>query len=484
MANTEEPRKGHIWRCLDCQCSLRSETLGLRCTGCGKHYPEIAGVSILVSDPIGYLRSEIASLMRSSQDAQKRKDRLDRIERDGRVLPSVSLTRHRDVIDAEIARANMFLTLVEPVAKRLEASTNGADEPSDEKRLSIRRSGWASDALFPYLLRDWTNTSEAGALESVIGAALEEVFPDASAKSIVLAGCGAGGLLAGISPKFDRVLGFDLNLPILQAVRHLLDGNSLDVALPRCMNKLGRVSLRGRDAASDSPQIALLAMDAFDTAFVDGSIDCVITSFLLDLIPSPRKLADEIHRILCSNGIWINYGPSGPVNAFWRFDQVESVAFFESAGFTVVRADASRSTYLDLSRDCPSWSFQNHMCYLISARKTRPIGEQPVTAKPFPTELLQIVPQHLPAANLIHRQSLGKEQTRTILLRHERTPGRMESLEIDGHVARIMALVDGKRTVREIADMLNQEMPGEPVDGIIREFERFFKQGLLTWRDG
>jgi hypothetical protein len=60
----------------------------------------------------------------------------------------------------------------------------------------------------------------------------------------------------------------------------------------------------------------------------------------------------------------------------------------------------------------------------------------------------------------------------------------MESLEIDGHVARIMALVDGKRTVREIADMLNQEMPGEPVDGIIREFERFFKQGLLTWRDG
>src|SRR5207253_4183256 len=84
----------------------------------------------------------------------------------------------------------------------------------------------------------------------------------------------------------------------------------------------------------------------------------------------PRRLASEIHRILCDDGVWINYGPSGPLQAFFRFDQTESAAFLDAAGFTVIGAEAYRTTYLDLSRDFPSWSFQNHVCYLTSARKT------------------------------------------------------------------------------------------------------------------
>ena len=59
----------------------------------------------------------------------------------------------------------------------------------------------------------------------------------------------------------------------------------------------------------------LAAMDAFDTVFADGSVDCVVTAFLLDLIPEPRRLADEIHRILRDKGVWINHGPSGPLSA-------------------------------------------------------------------------------------------------------------------------------------------------------------------------
>ena len=89
----------------------------------------------------------------------------------------------------------------------------------------------------------------------------------------------------------------------------------------------------------------------FDTAFTHDSVDCVVTCFLIDLIPYLRKLADEIHRILSPNGIWINYGPSGPLRALWRFDQSEGGAFLEASGFQVVQASAHRATYLDLSRD-------------------------------------------------------------------------------------------------------------------------------------
>jgi SAM-dependent methyltransferase len=381
------------------------------------------------------------------------------------------------VIDAEIARAETFLALLEPAAKALEALADSAEES-----LGVRRSGWTFEALFPYLLRDWTNTSELEAANSAIGAALKHAFPDPSGKSVAFAGCGAGGLLAEISLDFEHVLGFDLSLPILAAARHLLDGKSLDLALPLSINKLGRITLRKRNPAPASSHIELLAMDVFDTAFADGSIDCVVTAFLIDLIPDPRRLADEIHRILSANGVWINYGPSGPLKALWRFDQAECAAFFEAAGFSIVQAEAYRTTYLDLSRDCPSWSFQNHMCYLTSARKTSQGGEKPRVAAPSPAELPDIIPQHFPDANLIERQALGAEQTRTILLRHERLPGRAESLKIGSDTARIMALVDGKKTVHEIADLLKESPPAQPVEETIRAFGRYFNQGLLSWR--
>ena len=375
MVTAIETGKDRIWRCLHCRGPLASDPLGLSCHGCGKRYPVVGGIPILVGEPARYLHSEIILLACASRDARVRRDLLEGTGRD-QGLPEVSLARHRDVLDATIARAETLLVLLEPAAKALQALPDAAGES-----LGAWRSSWEFNSLFPYLARDWTNTSELEAMNSTIGAALREVFPDPSGKSVVFAGCGAGGLLAETSSDFERVLGFDLALPLLATARHLLDGKSLDLPLPRAIIESGRISLRKRDPAAATSHVELLAMDALDTAFVDGSIDCVVTSFLMDLIPDPRKLADEIHRILSNNGVWINYGPSGPVGARWRFDQTETAAFFEATGFTAIRSEAHRTTYLDLSRDCPRWPFRSHICYLTSARKTGRRGERPSAAK-------------------------------------------------------------------------------------------------------
>jgi SAM-dependent methyltransferase len=228
------------------------------------------------------------------------------------------------------------------------------------------------------------------------------------------------------------------------------------------------------------PRRMLVAMDAFDTAFADGAVDCVITSFLIDLIPDPRKLADEIHRMLRPNGVWINYGPSGPLRALWRFDQSEGAAFFEGRGFRVVRADAHRATYLDLSRDCPTWSFQNHICYLTSMRKTGQSGEKQRVA-PDLAGLPQIIPEHFPAAILVRRERLDEEGKQTLQLRHERKPGVTETLDIGADTAEIIKLVDGKKTVQEIATKLSQT-GGLPIEEIVAAFGRYFSMGLLSWR--
>jgi len=474
MSTSQQLSAAWNFRCLHCRGALTSDPAGLECAGCGRQYPVVDGIPLLVSEPMDYLRSELALLNHAMHDGKRRRDLLDRGGRDTG-LTKASLDRHRDVIDAEMARATTFLALLEPAAKALEATP---DNSADAR--GARRSGWVFESLLPYLLRDWTGTAELRTANALISAALGRAFPDACGIRLVLAGCGAGGLLAEIPADFEHVIGFDLTLPVLAAARHLLDGKSIDLTVPHAINELGRLTLHNHGLQGAAR--ALVAMDAFDTAFADGSVDCVVTSFLIDLIPDPRKLADEIHRILSPNGIWINYGPSGPLRALWRFDQSEGAAFFEAGGFCVVQASAHRATYLDLSRDCPTWSFQSHMCYLTSARKMGQVSEKIKAAAPGLAELPQVIPEHFPGAILIRRERLAGEHKHSVHLRHERSPGVVENLDIGSDTARIVALVDGKRTVLEIANILQQE-PGLSVEEAISAFARYFDTGLLTWRN-
>jgi len=466
--------KDWSWRCLHCDGSLAPDASSLHCSACGRRYPALSGIPVLLRDPPGYIRSELASLTRTVDIARRRRDSLDRTGRRAG-LSEISLERHRDVIGSEIARGETFLRLLEPAAEGL------GDQQGQP--LGARRSGWTLDALLPYLLRDWTSTPELEAISARIGAALKQAFPDPSGISVVLAACGAGGLLAEIPRGFDRVLGFDLTFPVLRVARHLLDGQSLDLAMARAINQTGHITLRLPEGRPPGSVVELVAMDALDTAFADGSVACVVTSFLIDLFPEPRRLAREIHRILCDDGVWINYGPSGPLQAFFRFDQTESAAFLDAAGFTVTGAEAYRSTYLDLSRDCPSWSFRNHVCYLTSARKTGEAREKLIRRAPNAAEIPEIVPQHFPGANLVHRQNLEEEQTSITILRHDGVAGGTMSLEISSDTARVMMLVDGNRTVDEIADLFNRDATPAPKDEIVRAFSQYFEQGLLNWHD-
>jgi SAM-dependent methyltransferase len=472
-----EARQGWAWRCLQCRGALASDGSGLHCPDCGKQYPVISGIPILMREPSEYLRSELAALRRASREARHRREGLELLKSDAG-LPDVSTDRHRDIVDAEIARAEAFLALLEPAVS--------AQADASRQSPGARSPGWTLEALVPFLLRDWTNTSELDGIRDRVAAALGRAFTDLSGKSAVFPACGAGGLLAKLAPEFGEVVGFDLTLPALKAGRDLLDGKSFDLALPRVINEAGRVMLRGENSEAVGPHAVLAAMDAFNTAFADGSVDCVITAFLIDLIAEPLRLADEIHRILRDDGVWINWGPSGSLKALWRFDQTETAAYFEAAGFSVIGVEAFRTTHLDVSRECPFWGFHNLICYLASARKTvrktGRAGKGPSLTTAGPARLPQAVPRHFPGAQIIQRQKLGIDEMPRTVLRHERFPSRMQSIEINDETARLIALVDGKRTVSEIAEMFKGEIPGLSAADIVQAFTQYFEQGLLDWR--
>ncbi len=382
-------------------------------------------------------------------------------------LPEVTLARHRDVLDVEARQAELLLELLAP-----------ADASSQEPAcLAAERLGWSIDTLMPYLVRDWTGTAELRTASGLIGAALHLAFPDPRGRSVAYAGCGAGGLLAHVPRGFARAVGFDLALPIVAAARHLLDGAALKLPLPRTLNADGQVTLRGE--APGLP-VQLVAMDALETAFPDGSIDGAVTMFLTDILPDPCALAREVHRVLKDGGAWINYGPSGnDLRALWRFDAAEGVAFFAANGFAVEYVEARRGTNLDTSAVCPPVSFRSPICYLTVARKA---GQaRPARARPAPpaAALREIVPVHFPGARLIHRLEATDGG---IAFRHERAPGRAEEWTVGVRAARMLSLVDGKRTVGEIAHRLHRQDPAQPIEELIAGFERFFGQGLLGWR--
>jgi SAM-dependent methyltransferase len=434
----------------------------------------VAGIPLLVRDPAAYLRAERAALVQAASGAWQRRARLADTEPYAG-LPEKALERHRDVLAVEAAQAATLLSL-------LRSGDAEADSPAtDSGARHAARPGWRFETLVPYLLRDWTNASELAAASARIGAALKLALPEPRDKLVVFAGCGAGGLLAGVAPEFTRLIGFDLTLPILAAARRLLDCQTLTLALPRVLNPEGRITLARREAGSSDPRVELVAMDALDTALADGSVNCAVTVFLTDILPDPQALAAEIHRVLATDGVWINYGPSGNnLKAVWHFDETEGAAFFHAAGFLVEAAEAQRTTNLDISGVCPSISFRSAVCYLTLARKARKPEASRLSTTPQPKPLWTAVPLHFPGARMIHR--LDSSEGGSVLLQHDRIAGREESWRLSGKAARIMTLVDGKRTAGDIAGMLSRRTPPEAVEDTLRILARSLDEGLLDFR--
>jgi SAM-dependent methyltransferase len=467
-----------IYCCLRCRGPLLPTEQGLTCSQCGARYPSVNGINVLVREPIAYLRTELALLNNESDAAKQRRSMIKNIAQD-LGLSDIAIRRHHAVLDAEIARGEAFASLLDPAIRMVR------DIPESSAKLGaslgFRELGWSFQSLVSYLIRDWTNTAELQEAQAFIGALLQEAVPNPSKKTIAFAACGAAGLAASLPHAFGRVIAYDLTLPILAAARQLLDGASLDMALPSFVNAEGKVRLSGGNTGQGAPAIELAAMDAMVTAFVDGAVDYVVTSFVMDLMPDPRMLANEIHRILGEGGIWINYGPYGSQDGWWSFDETEGAQFFKEAGFEVLNSAKHRTSYLDITGTDSEATYRSHMCCATVCRKAGVGKASPAKPLPTPDELPRLIPDHFPGAHLIHQQRLGASQGRMLILRRERIRGRVESVEIDDNMAHILTLVDGKKTVAEIAALVSQRQ-ALPVSHIVQAFSRYFERKILSWR--
>lgn len=361
----------HEYECLVCRNRLRRSTDLLICPACRAQYPVIASVPILVFQPEYFLAHSMQQLQASRRLLQERAVQLETILNED-LLGKIASKRLRGVVCTQSHFLELFEKSLQPVERFLNQSCS-------KERVSVRQSqvvtddpGWQPEMLLPYMLRDWKCDKELESAVQLISTAVTKHIVKKSGASLLVSGCGAGGLLYHLATAFERAVGLDLCLPIILILRELLLGKQVNLKIFTASSRGARVvntTIR-RLANRNSQNIELIVGNSCKTAFPSASIDCVITSFLIDLVEDPRELAAEIHRLLSDRGVWINYGPSGSLDSTWYFDHVESAEFLKANGFRPLQITTHRTTHLNRRELDEFASFEEHCCYLFVAKKS------------------------------------------------------------------------------------------------------------------
>jgi SAM-dependent methyltransferase/uncharacterized protein YbaR (Trm112 family) len=241
---------------------------------CGRRYPIVDDVPIVMADPSGFVRTEILTI----------------VERD--LPPAVAQLLVEDQPDdAPYAR------LLEHVSIYLDAHWGDRAQP----RPDGPGAGFAAQAVVDRITaRASTRVSTAVEL-----------------------GCSAGRVVAALSAGADHVVGVDLHHGILRRARRLLAGERLAFAR--------RVAGRHYTVAtlSDGPRtdnVSLLCADALDPPLVPGAFDRVVALNVLDSCRSPRQLL-AVMTALCKTGGEIIV--SSPYN--WQSSILEETERFGGA---------------------------------------------------------------------------------------------------------------------------------------------------------
>jgi len=219
---------------------------------CGRRYPVIDGVPLVMASPGTFLRAEIASV----------------VERE--LAP--------EVVEALVADGPddaPYPRLVEHLAIYLDAHWGDRAEPPPDGP----GAAFASRAL----------------VDKIAARAAQPV------ELAVELGCSVGRIVAELARGADRVAGVELQFGAVRRARRMLDGEP--VAYPR--RAVGRrytaATASAGDLAVPAARRLLVCGDALDPPLIPASFDRVVALNLVDSVTSPRQLLAVVDG-LCRRG--------------------------------------------------------------------------------------------------------------------------------------------------------------------------------------
>ena len=227
----------------------------LRCA-CGRRYPIVDGVAVILADPTAVVRDQLAALLETAPTA---------------ALAALLADVGPD--DAPYAR------LLEQVSIYVDAHWGDRAEPPPD--------GPAADLGPPCALASLVARVSARAAHRV--------------EHAVELGCSAGRILAELAAGAERTVGLDLDLATLRRGRRILAGERVSY--------LRRVIGRHYAAAHVPPgplppgaaQAVMICGDALDPPLIHGWFDRVVALNVIDAVASPRQLLTVMDG-LCAPG--------------------------------------------------------------------------------------------------------------------------------------------------------------------------------------
>lgn len=301
---------------------------------------------------------------------------------------------------------------------------------------------------YEHIFRDWAwGSDEVDRLRALIERSLPEGLD-----AVAIYGAGAGRLAVDLhrSRRTKQTFALDLNpLPFLVADA-LVRGEAVELPeFPLAPNSGDDVVAHHRLFCPDDVGAGLhwVFADALRPPFAPGSLDAVLTSWFIDVAAADvRVIAAAIHRVLRPGGLWLNVGPlrfRGELSRQYSIEEVHDLV--GSGSFTLTSTGRHDLPYFDSPR---SGARRVDTVFSFSAAKTGEARPQPVprSVAPWITDARLPIPVTGPLI------ALGKTSVFT---------------------ASMLELIDGTRTMADLADALGRSWNVAPV-AVLDQLRAFF----------
>lgn len=451
------------YRCVRCHSALEgSEHDGLRCDVCGTSYPSVGGVKVFVPNPDQLLRGHAELLPEKRREIEEQRVKL-RAAHDEELHGPESLAVLEEGFEGQLANLELLERVMEPVAQYLDGRSQPKSFFDD-----LTGGGWPALEMLPSFYRDWGGTKEAEGLNRLFTDAIERFCPQR--ESVAVLGCGACGLVYKVAELFPVTFGVELAVDTLLLAKRLLDGGefTLHYSAPKQTFPISRKVLKVEGAGQRREGVSLIAGNVNQLPFRSSSLSCVITQYLMDIVPSQRRVASEINRVLAPGGVWLDFSLPFSMSAADQFNTLNLPLFFKRFGFELLEQSMHRFTHLDMSAVSEwAWLFTQTPVSLAAEKVSAPSQGRPdYFAEYFAGTSEAVwdrVPRRAVDMSLVHERQFSGDQiteSKGVAVLHLNDPRPVKFAvrnEMAVLVEWFLRAVDGVRSIREIFDLMRED---------------------------
>lgn len=426
---------------------LRRKGTHYLCSSCKTEFPDIGGIPWLFADPdatLGEWRNRLHfSLQQLSHESKRLNEEL--AADDCRELTRQRLGPLKSATDEH---RNTLRNILSPIDIQ-------SMQVSYESHLAMRTRLPIDQGLNTYYAnvhRDWVwGDAENEASLQQITAALTESGGMHTGDTLVL-GAGACRLAYDFhrATESARTVALDFNPLLLLIAQQMVMGNELQMyefpIAPKSLTDVA-VSQTLRAAESAGPNFGLVLADVLRPPFPPASFDTVVTPWLIDIISEDLPVfAARINRLLKPGGRWVNFGSLNfdrPERSR-RYSPEEVQTIVEETGFSATKLTRTTMPYMCSPASCHG---RQETVFTFSAIKQEDARE-PGRHKTLP-DWIVIGNEPVPLLPSFKTQTLSTQI-----------------------YSFIMSLVDGKRSIADMAMVLEQQklMTRKEAEPAIRNF--------------